>query len=222
MPSLFPDIPSGATISEISPLPSDPNVRRVRIGRRVVARLRVADIERLELAPGMEWTDELAARVWEAIELDKARKDAFTMLGRKALSRAELTERLMKKSHASSVAERIADEFTEDGWIDDAALARAIIDHQRARTPAGEHLLRDKMQQRGIPDAVAEQTLSDQQADGNPIDEAHTLAEQRYRSMRSLPAPTAARRLAGALHRRGFDEETIETVLHQMGFDETE
>jgi len=148
--------------------------------------------------------------------MQKARKRAFTMLGRKGLSRRELIDRLVQKNHDEAIAERVADEFERDGWIDDAALARDIIEFERQRQPAAEPLLREKLHSRCIAADIIDRVLHETGRREDPADAAMQLAEQRYRSMRSLPAPTAARRIAGALHRRGFDDDTIETVLNRM------
>jgi regulatory protein len=222
--SLFPDIPAGAMITEITPLPRDPNVRRVRVGRgassRIVAKLRASEVERLELATGQKWTEQLAARVAQAVALEKARKDAFAALGRKGLSQYELIERLMRKGHEESIAQTVADECIADGWLDDAALERDVVQHSLDRKPAAERLLLEKLAQRGIPQDVAERIVREALGERNPVEEAAALAETKYRSMQSLPSPTAARRLAGFLHRRGFDDETVETVLNRMGLND--
>jgi regulatory protein len=152
----------------------------------------------------------------------KARKHAFTLLRRKALSRHELIERLMRKGHGASIAEQIADEFIADGWLDEATLAREIVQQQLARKPAAERLLLQKLRSRGIEEDVAQRIAQEELRSTNTVDAAMELAEKRYKSMRSLPSLTAARRLAGALHRRGFDEETIDTVLNRMGLHDAE
>jgi len=51
-------MPIGETITAIRPLPSDPSMRSVRIGRRVIARLRADDIESIGLHAGQTLTDD--------------------------------------------------------------------------------------------------------------------------------------------------------------------
>ena len=219
---LFPDIPAGETIREISPLPSDPNLRRIRVGRRVVARLRAAEVDRLGLAVGMTWSDALAEQVRLAVERGKARKRAFTALGRKPLSRSELIERLIRAGHDEETATAVADELASDGWLDDAALAREIVQQTLARRPAGRQLLIEKIRKRGIEEELDHTAVDEALDRDDPTESALQLAEQRYRSMHSLPPATAARRLAGLLHRRGFDDETVETVINRMGLSDAE
>jgi SOS response regulatory protein OraA/RecX len=216
---LFDDIPADATIAEIAPLPSDPNVRRVRVGTRVVARLRAAEIERLELTVGMVWTEQVAERVREAIAMERARKAAFSAIGRKALSRGELIERLQRKGHDAPIVAQVVEEMADDGWLDDAALAREVVTFHRVRKPIGESLLREKLRERKIDTAVIDEAVREAkaEADADEIEAAFALAKKRLAGMRSLSPAARARRIAGLLHRRGFDDETIDDVLVQLG-----
>ena len=87
--------------------------------------------------------------------------------------------------------------------------------------PAGIDFLVQKIIQRDIdPDIArraAEQTLNGR----DPLDAAKELAEQRLARMSGAVSNAAkARRIAGALGRRGFDEHTIQDVLEQLNLTE--
>ena len=100
-----------SVVTELRPLASDPNMRQVRVGRRCVATLRAADVESLGIVPGTAWTEQLCQRVQEAAALNRARRQAMTLLGRRQLSRGELIDRLTRKNHPPAMAQRIADEL---------------------------------------------------------------------------------------------------------------
>lgn len=205
------------SITALDPLPSDPNVIRVRVDGKIVARLPRTDVDALELAIGQRWTATLADRVDRAIRVNKARKAALGILGRRAMSRRELTDRLAHKDHEPQTAQAIADELEADGWLDDAAYAESIA-HELTRTkPASHSLLVQKITARGVDKATAEHVVRGVLADTDPADAALALARKRLKAMTSVPHSTAARRIAGTLTRRGFDEDTVHTVIECLG-----
>jgi regulatory protein len=215
--ALFEDIPEGATITELRPLPSDPNVRSIRVGRRAVARLRIADVESLGLEVGQPWTEELAAAVQRALAVNKARKVALRLIGRRAYSSGELVDRLVRREHDRSVAELIVDELVDDGWMDDRAYAEAVTRELLARSPATKRLIVAKLRQRKIDRELAEQVAAEALKDSDPSAEATEFARKKLRAMGDIPKATAARRIAGALSRRGFNGEAVYSALEALG-----
>ena len=212
----LPCIAMSEVISAIDPLPSDPNVLRVRVGGRLAARLQRPDVERLGLGAGQAWTAEVAEAVQQAVELGKARKAALAALGRRALSRGELTLRLEAKGHEAEIIAMVLDELETDGWLDDRAYARSVAHELTRRKPASRRLLMQRLQARQIDVEVAAMVADEVAEADEPTAEAERFARERLRSMGSLPPATAARRIAGALARRGFDAETIEAVLSEL------
>lgn len=214
--AMFPDLPAQATITEIVPLPSDPNMRRVRIGRKTIATLRANDLEQLNLKVGQRWTDALAKAVEKAVAANKARKAALTMLGRRAASHGEVIERLVRKGHELSIAQQIADEVAADGWIDDRAYAEAIVREAMRKKPASRRLLLAKLETKKIAPELAAAVADEAFARCGELEAALAFAREKLAAMRSLPASTMYRRLAGALARRGFNEDAIASVFDQL------
>ena len=210
-------MPIGETITAIRPVPSDPSLRSVRIGRRVIARLRADDVESIGLRAGGILTDEQAGAIEGVLAITKARKDALRLLGRRGYSCGQLVDRLKRKGHAESIAHEVVDELRAGDWLDDEEYARAVAREIRARGPASTRLIIQKLRQRRIDGDLARRVAEETLADTDPVEEAITLAEKRMRSMRSVPRATAARRIAAALARRGFDMDTIRTAIRRAG-----
>jgi regulatory protein len=215
----FDDVPADATVTAIEPQPSDPNYRRIRVNGRIAARLRIGDVEALRLNVGTRWTKALAARVTEAVAAAKARRAAMTMLGRRALSRGELVERLTRRGHALNVVERVGNELAADHWIDDERYAHDVAEKLvREKGVAKPHIV-ERLVRRRIDAALAER-IADEVAGGEgAFDAAAELAAKRYRTMGALEPRVAARRLAGVLMRRGYDEDVVRAALAQIGLD---
>jgi regulatory protein len=209
-------LPIGEAITAIRPLPSDPSLRSVRIGRRVIARLRASDCEAIGLRTGEILTDELAGAIEAMLAVNSARKDALRLLGRRGYSCGQLVDRLKRKGHDASAACAVVDELRADNWLDDEEFARAVAREIRARGPASTRLIIQKLRQRRIDGDLARRVAEEALADADPLEEAVALAEKRLRTMGRVPPATAARRIAGALARRGFDMDIIRAALERV------
>ena len=205
-------------ISAIDPVTSDPNLRRIKIGRKSLATLRLVDVDRLELRIGQRLTDKLEGQLKEAASLQEARVDARRMLARRMLSARETRDRLARKNHDAPIIDIIILELVDDGWIDDAAYGRAVIDSVTRTRPAGAKLLRQKLRSRKIDDAAVLQHVA--QHDSNEDAEAaFDFAKRQWAKLEELPRPKAIRRLAGLLARRGYEEQTVTDVLQRLGIE---
>jgi SOS response regulatory protein OraA/RecX len=203
-------------ITEIRPLPADPNMRRVRIGNKTVATLRASDIETLGLEIGTAWTAKLQDEAERTMASLKARRDAMKLLGRRQYSRLEIVERLTKNAHEHNIAEQVADELSDEGWVDDASMAASLADELIRRKSAGRQMLNAKLKARKIDANLAEKTTRAAASSNDEFVSALSLAKRKLSTQTNRSAAAAARRIAGTLGRKGFDHEVIERVLHEL------
>jgi SOS response regulatory protein OraA/RecX len=206
-----------AVITNIKPLPSDPNLRRIYVNKKAIALLRASDVELLKLREGLAWTTSIEQAVRNEHDALNARRDAMRMLGRRALSSGELLERLLRRNHSRALSERTVSELAADHWIDDAQYAREIIDRATRRKPASKQLLQAKLIARQLDPKLARDIITEQRGSSNDDHEALSLAQKRWSTMKNLPRDKAARRIAGTLARRGFDHQAITHALEQLG-----
>jgi regulatory protein len=211
-----PELPDDATITGLAPLPSDPNMRSVRVAGRAVARLRAADVEAIGLAVGAPWTDAVAAAVSRARRTQAVRKAALRLLATRGRSARELEQRLVRRGFEADAIDAVLAELRADGWLDDAAHARAVAERLVRDAPAGAALVEERLRAHHIDDDLAGHVAREVLAGSDPVDDAERLGRQRLRAMGRLAPHVAARRIAGALARRGFDEETVLTALHRL------
>ncbi len=206
----------GCEITGIRPLPSDPNIRSIRIGRRTAARVRATDIDDLEIKVGDTWTEELARQVFVLHRNLACRRTALNILSFKARSTKALIDRLVQRGHDREIAREIVADLVADGWVDDEAYGEAVARELLARQPAGRRLLVHKLRQRGIEADLADQIARKMLEDVDVTEQAKALAERRFQKMGDLPSTTAARRLSSLLARRGFDSNVIASVLEHL------
>ncbi len=214
--SLFPEIEPGERIGAIDAPASNASLRRIRVGRRIVATLPADAVEALGVSIGDVWTKPLAATVQQAMAEHTVRRYAQRLLKRRAYSRSELVDRLMRKEPDGAMAKRIANEMIAAGAIDDEAYARAVAVSVADRGPVSVTYLKHKLRQRGIPPDLAQRVAGQILAETDVVETAATFAAARLRSMSTQPPGVAARRIWAALARRGLDADTIRIVLDQI------
>jgi len=204
-------------VTAVAPQASNPNVVAVRIGRRVVARLSGAEVHAFGIRAGTPWTAELRSAVERCAAVEKARRHALRLLGQRARSRAELRDRLARRQPDASIVNDVLDDLQAAGWIDDEAFARQYAEELCRASPASTRFLEEKLRRRGIDDEVLRAVAAEVASGEDPTRAAETLARSHRRRLAALAPAVRARRLAGLMARRGFDDETIETVLHRLG-----
>jgi regulatory protein len=132
-----------------------------------------------------------------------ARTILLDALTGQARSRRELRDRLAKKGVPDELAERLLDRFSEVGLVDDAAFAQSWVESRQRSRGLARRALAQELRRKGVDDESARFAL-----DGlDPAQEeaaAHTLVRKKLRSMHGLDHPTATRRLAGMLARKGY------------------
>ena len=208
--------PAANMITGLTPLPSDPNTLSIRVDRKVVARIRAADLELVHVVVGTPWTDELAHSVQDLKSREQVRRRALRLLGHRAYSRAEMTERLGRHTDDAGLVQAVLVELESGQWIDDEAYARQFVAEISERKPGSAAMLVHQLKQRGIDESLAARVVSDFTQGDDEIDVAESLARRRLASITELPREKAARRIAGLLTRRGFDTEIVETVLERL------
>lgn len=214
--NLYPTENEAESVTGLTPLPSDPNVVGVRVGRRVKVRLRSADIEALGITVGIPWTDALARRVQVVIERTKIHRAALRLLGQRDYTRGEMGERLGRHQPDHALVNSVLDELESGHWLDDEMFARRFVEELCRDEPASEMFLLQKLHRRRIDEALAGRVVSELLKDVDPIDSAESLARRRMKSMKNQPPGMCARKLAGHLARRGYEAEIVEDVMQRL------
>jgi SOS response regulatory protein OraA/RecX len=209
-------LPERGTVTGLKPMPSDPNYRRISVDGRAVARLRADDVEALGLAIGAPWTARLAMAVRDVVARAAARREAMRLLSRRAYSQREMVDRLARR-HERPCAEQVAAELASGGWLNDRAYADDLAAATLARKPAATGYLEERLASRGVAPEVARDAAQRATADRSDLDAALDWLRARRRGSHRRAAASEPRRLAAALSRRGFEDDTIRTALDRLG-----
>ena len=140
--------------------------------------------------------------------------DQWLQLAVRALARSDRTtgqiERLLKAKGASPAQIRAAvRRLRELRYLDDAAFAARWADRRLARMPMGRARLQDELLATGCPEHIVQATL---QATYRKVNE-RDLAMQAVAMSGQASSGRPLDRLVRLLSQRGFDEDTIETVM---------
>lgn len=211
------DLSGRRVITSIAPVPGDPAMRCILAAGRTLATVRDTDVEQLGLKVGMPLTRQRMEAIDNIVALNKARRHAMSLLGRRAYSSAMLTERLEGRGHSPRVAQQVVDELIEDHWVDDELFGRDLVEQALSREPAGKSKLLQKLASQMISADVAERVVDEalQEVDGRQ--QALDFVQAKLKCSSTASGPAVARRMAGFLARRGVDECIIEDVLQELG-----
>lgn len=140
--------------------------------------------------------------------------DRWLQLGVRALARSDRTtaqiERMLAAKGASLSQVRAAvRRLTSLRYLDDEAFATRWADRRLARMPMGRARLEEELLATGCPEHIVQATL---RAIYRKVSE-RDLAMQVVMMAGRAASAQALGRLARLLSQRGFDEDTIETVM---------
>lgn len=192
------------SITSIEADRDDPNQRSIFVNGTCVATVSVGDIESLCITPEQEWTPELDVAIESLQTIDKARSIAIRLLSRRAWSKKELSDRLVKRGCNTADAVHVCDLLEGEGWLDDLSYAGALIREWIRVEPASTRWLTYKLAGKGIDKDTATEATRVELGSISEQDAATELASLRLAKLGSVDDATIRRRVMGALQRRGF------------------
>ncbi|MBT1035095.1 recombination regulator RecX [Canibacter sp. lx-45] len=166
-----------------------------RKGEQVLAEIRDlvalknAKFQSDEASPGEDYQDALAV--------------AYKKLSRKALSAREIRRELKKLDYAEHTVELVVTELLASNYIDELAMAEAIVIKLSGAQGSSKAEIQRKLAQRGIAGEVIDKVLSGIDNDAE-LELLKTIAYSRASKLTDLDYQVALRRLLAYLARRGW------------------
>jgi len=201
-------IEPGTLVKSLRSAGRDEHRVHVRVGGDVRLTLTKRDAELAGIVPGVGWNAMMAERAIDGLHADAARRFAMSSLKRRAQSRGQVIDKLTQRGTPRPIAQRVADELTEIGAIDDAALANAAAHAMVERRPAGRRLIEMKLRSKRLDGGVAKAAADNAVRGRDALADALVVARKHARTLpEKLDHAARQRRLLGALARRGFDAD---------------
>ena len=145
---------------------------------------------------------------------DAAFEAAVKLLARRALSEAEVRERLLRKGHPDEDVERVVERLTRAGYLDDRRVALETILYH-CRRGHGPIRANERLRGLAVPEDAIARAWEEAEADYG-IDPRKILRDQLQSRLRQPPSScdeAMLRRVYNALLRAGFEESEVRSEL---------
>lgn len=146
---------------------------------------------------------------------ESAQHAALGWLSNGEHSASAVHDRLTKAGYETSVAKSVVSTLVANGSINDARCAESLIHGWTRSSPLAPGELKRRLAARGIHGDIALEAIGAITGD-DVLAMALDAAAHKLRTMTTLSKDVAARRMAGHLARRGFDEDTTRAVLEHL------
>lgn len=179
----------------------------VRLADGDILRVTEEELLRFGLKAGMELDGETLEAVRASMRASSARVTAANMIGSRALSKKELTRRLVKKGSDETDAQAAADWLEDIGAVDDAGYAAAVARHYGGKG-YGPQRVREELRRRGVDRALWDEALEEMPETAEILDQ---LIRKKCRG--ELSDPREKKRVSDALLRRGFVWSDVKAAM---------
>lgn len=175
--------------------------------------LKITEQELLDfgLRAGDMLDDGTLARMKEAAGVSNVKAAAADIIGKRAMSRACLKQKLREKGASEAEARYAAEWLEAIGAIDDADYAALLVRHC-AGLGYGPARIREKLYEKGVPRELWDEALDQAPDSGGQID--RFLAGKLCGRM---PDEKEKKRLTDALLRRGFSWGDVRAAWNRLG-----
>jgi regulatory protein len=164
------------------------------------------------LQVGQEISDEKIQQLQDEDRQEHNYQRALHYLAYKPRSTAELHKYLLHHQVDEIEAAAVLERLQKSGLLNDNSFAEAWIENQNEFRPRGRRALAYELRQRGIDDQTIQESLAD-------LDEealAYQAALKKSRTLKNSDWSEFQTKLSTFLARRGFDYDTVRSVVKQV------
>ena len=179
----------------------------VKLENGDILRITEEELLRFGLRAGMELDEEASEAVKASMRASSAKVTAANMIGSRALSKRELTKRLVRRGSSASDAQAAADWLEDIGAVDDAGYAAAVARHYGGKG-YGPQRVREELRRRGVDRALWDEALEEMPETAEILDQ---LIRKKCRG--ELSDPREKKRVSDALLRRGFAWSDVKAAM---------
>lgn len=137
---------------------------------------------------------------------------ALSYLGYRPRSESEIKQRLRRRGFNNEVVDKVVIRLKEHRFVDDAVFAQYWTDNRLSFKPRSRSLIKLELRQKGVATETADaavQNLDDENA-------AYEAGCKKTRVLSSSDYSEFRRRLSDHLRRRGFNYETISSIVMRL------
>jgi regulatory protein len=200
-------------ITKISEQRRRPNRRNVHLDGVFAFGCNLNVIARFRLREGMTISDEQVSAIQRGEVRQECFDQALKFLQLRLQSRAEIIRKLNSREYGNAIVVSVADQLVELGYLDDVRFALAKASSASKHKHLGRRRAQIELMKAGVRGDIAERALNDVYSVSDSAAVARNLAGRQSARLAKLEPAVARRRLMGMLVRRGFDFETVASVV---------
>ncbi len=166
---------------------------------------------------GKRLSIEAQQTILDADALMRAKKLVLDTLSRQTRTTQQIRQKLKEKGFQESIITQVIQRFEELHYLDDQQYARSFIEHRLNNKGYGPRRIREELRRKGIQGPWVQQLLDEFQDSDAPLQAALTQAQKKWRQLqRETDQRKRLKKLNDFLLRRGFDFETVRSVLRKI------
>ena len=169
------------------------------------------EVVRFALRPGLELGLEDLEALQASAKTSSAKAAAANMVGSRALSKKELTNRLLRQGTEEAEARAAADWLEDLGAVNDGEYAAALVRHYGSRG-YGPARVREELRRRGVGRELWDTALEELP---DPAEVLDGLIRKKQRA--ALSDRRELKRLSDSLLRRGFSWGDVKAAWRRQG-----
>jgi regulatory protein len=169
-------------------------------------------LEAAQLRKGQQLSDEQIAALKSRDSIEQAYESAVRFLAHRPRSTAEIRRNLKEKEIAPPIIDEVIERLEGRGYVDDLSFARYWVSNRQQFKPRGSRALRFELREKGIPDPIIDEVLTDL----DTTDAAYQAALPKARRFSGLDKRAFREKLGAYLMRRGFDYDTVRETTDRL------
>jgi regulatory protein len=166
-------------------------------------------------APGRTFEDSEYEEIVRENGILCAKDQLLKYLGIRPHSRKELLLKTIQKGFAPAFIEAALSDLERVDLINDEKFARQFIENELLLRPAGKHLLKEKLLQRGVSSKIFEPILEEIFRKQPPEDIIRKITRKFLNKNQNLPAKKRTEKLVRHLQSKGFGWDLINQALYE-------
>lgn len=174
-----------------------------------ILRITEEELLRFRLRPGIDLDGETLETLQASVRTSSAKAAAANIIGSRALSKKELTRRLVKKGNEEADAQAAADWLEDIGAVDDAAYAASLVRHYGEKG-YGPQRVREELRRRGVDRDLWDEAMEELP---DPAEILGRLLEKKCGG--ELSDRKEIKRVSDSLMRRGFAWSDVREALRR-------
>ncbi|HLI50416.1 MAG TPA: regulatory protein RecX [Thermomicrobiaceae bacterium] len=202
------------TITGITPQRRNPNRVSIAIDGEFALGVDQSVAESSRLYVGQWLSDDDLRRLAAADDRARAIEAGLRYLEYRPRSERETRQRLREKAYSPIAIDQAIEQLKAWKYLDDETFARFWVENRQTFRPRGSRLLRSELGAKGVPRELASAVV--EELGGDELPAALELARKRLASLQDLEPLVQRRRLSAFLQRRGYDWETVRSVLAEV------